>query len=335
MKKSLIALAVLAASGAAMAQSSVTLYGVVDLNVGRESTTTYPMGMATKVNNTRMSSGGLNGSRWGLRGTEDLGGGLNAIFVVESGFDADTGAGSGGPNRRTVVGLSGGFGTVTLGNEYSAMDDMAGANNTGFDSAFSASNKVLAVNHGNGHVGGYVGRPKNAIKYVSPNFSGFTGAFSYALDEAAGVKKDQVDFRVSYATGPVTANFAYEVQGDKVFPDDLKVTALNGSYDLGMVKLKASVGQSKITNKKSNDVQLGVDVPLSSAVTLSAGFAQSKDKVGNVDGDKRTGFGLAATYDMSKRTTAYAGMRSNKTKNSADVKTLSGNLVAVGLRHRF
>ncbi|MES2890309.1 MAG: porin, partial [Pseudomonadota bacterium] len=82
MKKTLIALAVLASSGAAMAQSTFTLYGIADVNVER-------LDGASSVN--RISSGGLNGSRWGLRGSEDLGGGLKAVFTLESGFGIDEG----------------------------------------------------------------------------------------------------------------------------------------------------------------------------------------------------------------------------------------------------
>lgn len=330
MKKSLIALAVMAASGAAMAQSNVTLYGIVDLWVGS---------MKSGLNadsKTVMESGGVSGSRWGLKGSEDLGGGLKAVFKIESGFNADTGAGNSGPNRQSYVGLAGGFGEVTIGNVYSAMDDVVGASNSGFDSALSASSAVLAVNHGNG-IGGYNDKPKNAFKYVSPSFGGFSGGFSYSLDETTNTKENQTDFSLSYAAGPIAANFAYEVQGDNTGSDDLKLTALNGSYDFGMAKLLASYGQSKLASAKSTDFQIGVDVPLSAALTVSAGYAQSKDNDAatvTTGEDKRTGYGIAAAYGLSKRTTVYGGFRTSEAKLNG-TKVDEDRVIAVGIKHTF
>lgn len=327
MKKSLIALAILGSvAGAAQAQSAVTLYGIVDLWTGRVAVTDAA---GVKTSETLMESGGVSGSRWGLKGSEDLGGGLKALFNIESGFAADTGVGAGGPNRQAYLGLQGGFGTVTFGNVYSAMDDVLGASNSGFDSALSASQNVLVV------PAVYNDKPKNAFKYVSPSFGGFSGGASYSLDEVAGVKKNQTDFSLSYGAGPIAANFAYEVQGDAAGTTDLKLTALNGSYDLGVAKLLASYGQAKIGSDKATDLQFGVDVPLSAALTLSAGYAQSKDDDGTAAADqKRTGFGVAAAYGLSKRTTAYGGFRTakGKTAGATDFKV---NVVAVGLKHTF
>ncbi len=347
MKKSLIALAVLgAAAGAAQAQSAVTLYGIVDLWVGQ---VTLKDGAGNKINGPElntlvMTSGGVNGSRWGLKGEEDLGGGLKALFKIESGFSADTGTAgsvtqpngtvvSGGPNRQTYLGLAGGFGELTFGNVYSAMDDVVGASNSGFDSALSASALVLAVNHGNGGVGGYNDKPRNAFKYVSPSFGGFSGGVSYSLDENRSTKTNQTDFSVSYAAGPIAANFAYEVQGDAAASDDLKLTALNGSYDLGVAKLLASYGQSKLASAKSTDFQFGANVPLSSALTLSAGYAQSKDNAAAGD-QKRTGFSVVAAYGLSKRTTAYGGFNSSKGKTGSTTD-FKATVIAAGLNHKF
>jgi len=339
MKKSLIALAVLGAvAGAAQAQSSVTLYGIVDLWVGQTSTTNYSWVGTTwtgvKTKSTQMGSGAVNGSRWGLKGQEDLGGGLKAVFGIESGFDASNGSGSGGPNRQTFVGLSGGFGTVTFGNVASAMDDVAGAATSGFDSGLAAANGVDSVEWGAGPFGGgYRGKPKNAIKYVSPDFGGFSGGFSYALDEVAGAKNDQMDFSLSYANGPLSANFGYEVRADFAAPADLKQTVLNGSYDLGVARLMAGFGQSKLGTMKTNNFQIGADFPLSSALTLSAGIASSKDNAA-AGNDKRNGFGVAAKYSLSKRTMAYGGVSANKTKNSGTT-VAKGSMFAVGLNHKF
>ena len=109
MKKSLIALAVLAASGAAMAQSSVTLYGRVDASIGSTKDT------VSGVSTTKLFNGsdvGLTGSRWGMKGSEDLGGGLMANFVLENRFNVDDGTTAGQFLGDAYVGLSGGFGAV-------------------------------------------------------------------------------------------------------------------------------------------------------------------------------------------------------------------------------
>src|SRR5689334_23758725 len=122
MKKSLLALAVLGAfAGAASAQSSVTLFGIVDVNVGQVKNETPTT--STKI--TRMSTDGINSSRLGFRGVEDLGGGMKAGFWLEAGLAPDTGAqgGSNGIstvtfNRRSTVSLMGNFGEVRLGRDY-------------------------------------------------------------------------------------------------------------------------------------------------------------------------------------------------------------------------
>lgn len=318
MKKSLIALAVLAASGAAMAQSSVTLYGIADVWVGRTSVTNAA---GVKTNTSKLDSGGLGSSRLGFKGTEDLGGGLKAVFALEQAVGLDTGAG-GTFNRQSYVGLAGSFGQVTFGNTWTAMDDIIGASNSGFDSALSASSNVLAVQNF------YADNPGNTIKYVSPSFGGFSGGFSHSLDEVAGVSTDITDFSLSYSQGPVAANFAYQIQNGVAA--DLKLTALNGSYDLGVAKLLASYGSVKYAVGKSTDFQFGADVPLSSALTLSAGYAQSKEDAA-AGGAKRTGYGLAVGYSLSKRTTTYAGFRQAKVKNSA----VKDNAIAAGIRHTF
>jgi len=342
MKKSLIALAILAASGAAMAQSSVTLYGIADIWVGSEKNELLDPDTGASTLGTKrvakINSGGFNGSRFGFRGSEDLGGGLKAVFRLEQGFSMDTGVAntfetpagatvSTAFNRQAFVGLEGGFGSVTFGNVWSATDDVIGAANGAFDSSFSPLYSMSGSVHSS-----YQDRPRNAIKYASPDFGGFTAAVVYGLDESAAVSEDVVDFNLAYAAGPVGASLAYQVQNGA--PDDVNLTLLNGSYDLGVAKLLASFGQVKAGAAKSNTVQLGVDVPLSSALTLSGSFGQTRDNAANGDG-KRDGFGIAAKYSLSKRTFTYAGLVSVNEKDGAGTKVGKLNLYAVGLQHSF
>lgn len=321
MKKSLIALAVLAASGAAMAQSSVQVYGIADVWFGNVNTGAP----GAKVSTTQLTSGGLSGSRWGLQGSEDLGGGLKAVFKLEQGFNADNGTVSTANTafgRQAYVGLAGGFGQVVFGNAWTATDDIFGASNSGFDSALSATNAVWVAS------GTYSSNPGNTIKYNSPSFGGFSAAASFSLDENAAASRDIVDFSLSYAAGPVAANFAYQVQNNAV---DTKINTLNGSYDLGVAKLLASYARTDAAGVKSTDYQIGADVPLSSALTLSAGYANSKT---TSTARKASGWGVALGYALSKRTTVYGGFRDAATK-TAGVKTSETTVYAVGLRHTF
>ncbi len=125
MKKSLLALGVMGTfAGAAHAQNSVTLYGLIDAGI------TYTNNQSGSKN-VQATSGQVNGSRWGLRGSEDLGGGLKAIFTLENGFNIDTGKfGQNGAEfgRQAFVGLSSNqYGAVTLGRQYDSVVDYLGA----------------------------------------------------------------------------------------------------------------------------------------------------------------------------------------------------------------
>ena len=344
MKKSLIALAVLAASGAAMAQSSVTVYGIADIWLG---TVKADQESANPDSATKLDSGGVSTSRWGLKGSEDLGGGLKAIFTLESKIGLDTGT-SAGFSRLSYVGLEGGFGTVTFGKMWTAMDDVMGASNSGFDSALSATNGVWVAN------AVYSGNPGNTIKYASPSMGGFSFAASYGLDETPNESSDMMDFNVSYAGGPLAANFAYQIQKDGT-GDDLKITTLNGSYNFGMAKLLASYAQTKMDDFDVKDYQIGVDVPVSAALTVSAGYARSSRndaaaaEIASANGDvtddfidfgvyngkTNTGYSVAASYSLSKRTSVYGGIARASGENAANADVSKRQLFAVGLRHAF
>jgi predicted porin len=335
MKKSLVALAVLAASGASFAQSSVTLYGIADIWLGSMKDSQVS---ANPDSVTRLDSGGVSTSRWGMKGSEDLGGGLKAIFNLEASMDLDTGA-SAGFGRLSYVGLEGGFGTVTFGKTWTATDDVMGVSNSGFDSKLSATNGVWAANSV------YSANPGNTIKYASPNMSGFNFAASYGLDEAANVNKDMMDFSVSYAGGPLTANFAYQIQKSAT-ASDLKITTVNGTYDFTVAKLLASYAQTKMGDEDIKDYQIGVDVPMSAALTLSAGYAYSDRNAAAVAGlasgtgvvyagSENTGYSVAASYSLSKRTSIYGGISHASGEDAAGADVSKRQLYAAGVRHTF
>ncbi len=310
MKKSLIALAVLAASGAAMAQSSVTLYGIADIWVGK-----------VKGQSAEVGSGGLSTSRLGFKGSEDLGGGLKANFTFEQKLDLTNGATNANTfDRQANVGFSGGFGTVKLGRGWNAMDDVFGLSNSGFDSALSAN--AIWLNS-------YNGAADAQLYYATPEFAGFTAAVSTQLKgNAAGGKLSA--FNVAYANGPVAVALGYEKDEAN---GDQKGTMINGSYDLGMAKLLASYYTTKntggVAGAKVNSYQIGADIPVSSALTVSVGYASSKPS----GGDSDSGFGIAAGYSLSKRTMVYGGLR-QESRETSNGKA-DGDFFAVGVRHTF
>ena len=361
MKKSLIALAVIAASGAALAQSSVTMYGLVDMYVG-----SVKSGIgATSLRQTKVESGLVNTSRFGLKGSEDLGNGLAANFVLEQGVAADTGASKTATllvaapagtsfafSRQAWVGLSGSFGATRIGLTPTPFDDVSGASDAVFDSALSPMNSVFKST-------GYLVRPGNTVAYYTPNFSGFSASVSYSLGEnktnvatpavaatptTAAVPAVTVhsagaatSFALVYANGPIGLNFGY--QNEKSAGDVIakKFTRLGGTYDFGMAKAYATYGKAEnmgnVSGSDATDYQLGVDVPVSSALTLSASYAQSKDNAtaGNA---KRKGYGLGAKYALSKRTAVYGGYEADDAKVSG-ATTNKHDLFAVGVQHRF
>jgi predicted porin len=322
MKKSLIALAVLAASGAAMAQSSVTLFGVVDAAV-------------THINNegsgnvTGMTSGGNSTSRLGFRGTEDLGGGLAASFWLEGQLGVDDGT-AGGLNftRRSTVSLSGGFGEVRLGRDYTPTF----LNVTVFD-PFGTRGVGSALNVN--AVSANPVRNSNSIGYFLPaTLGGFYGQVQYAFGEQNNQLRNQnsgnsLGGRVGFANGPLNVALALQETkevygGSNVIPTaqgaDLKELNIGASYNLGIAKPMIYYGTSKIdggttnpAHNQFNTLLLGVTAPLG-AGELRASIARYDLKDSNNDANK---FAIGYGYNLSKRTQLYATVARVSNKGNA------------------
>lgn len=308
MKKSLIALAVLAASGAAMAQSNVSIYGIADVVIHNDKSANPAQ------DGTQMTSGGFSTSRIGFRGTEDLGGGLKANFQLEQGINLVSGAG-GTFNRQSWVGLSGGFGEVKFGNTTTAYDDIATAAGPGFDSNVFDSSDIMFTQDA------YTSRPGSVIYYATPDFGGFSAAASYSLNTA---KNDYTSLRLSYAAGPLAVNLGYQDESDA---NNEKFTVVNGSYDFGAFKLLAAYGT--LSTADTDEYSIAVEVPLGGAMTASFGYAAT-DTTGQT---KATGFSGAITYSLSKRTSVYAGFRNDK--DTGFGSTVVDSRFGAGIRHAF
>jgi len=331
MKKSLIALAVIAASGAALAQSNVTLYGRLDASLANTKD------KIANTSNTTMESGLLTTSRWGIRGSEDLGAGLKANFNLETGIKNDTGAqGTEGSafDRQSWVGLSGAFGAVKLGRSDTAFDDirdLAVGSNL-WDSEFTP-NKIAYT----AGVKDYSSRASNQIRYESPSFAGFTAGVSYGLDEVASpVKKDVQAFNLRYRAGALDAGIGYQEQKDNTAPgSNLEYTAISASYDFGSFRVSGGYNLAENGLKQEDDeFSVGVAVPYGN-FEFSAGYAYSKSKTAGVTQAKGSAYALGATYALSKRTKVYAAYLDGDVKDPAGVKTTDKRVYAAGIRHDF
>jgi predicted porin len=322
MKRSFITAAAIVTSSTVFAQSNVTLYGIADVWIGSVK--------AANVRNTVIESGGISSSRFGLKGSESLGGGLSANFLLEQGFDIDSGAAATSGqmfSRQSYVGLSGGFGELRLGKMWTAYDDISGVTHAGFDSSLSPQVNVWRSTD-------YQANPANSVYYGSPNFSGLSGALSYSLGENKTPAVDAgsiASVHLKYEGGPFYAGLGYQTEkaNDNAISD--KFTRLNASYDLGVAKILLGFGRAEQGANKADDWQIGADVPLGGALTISVGYAHSEDNAAGGNAE-RTGASLVGMYALSKRTSLYGGFHSSSTKNT-DADDL--RIFAVGVKHSF
>ena len=292
MKKSLVALTSLTVAGVASAQSSVTLFGVVDAAVSYYQTNSKFVGFAgtpvlnaigtgdLKQSQWALSNSGYNSSKVGFRGTEDLGGGLAASFWLESAITADSGAvGLAAFDRRSTVSLSGGFGELRLGRDYTptfwndTVFDSFNTNGVGANLIYTmnAGPRSLVVGPGGVSVNrglfsnnNYI-RASNSVGYfLPPNLGGFYGQVQYAFSEAVkytpgattpNVLNSQrtgqnIAGRFGYANGglDVAAAYGESTTGDDYYAGSttkVKTANLGASYDFGVVKLFGELSRVK------------------------------------------------------------------------------------------
>jgi predicted porin len=347
MKKSLVALAALASFGAAFAQSSVTLYGRIDASIGN---TKVEAGGATLSDpGVAISSGAHTGSRWGLSGTEDLGGGLKANFTLEQGFNVDDGSASNAANqfhRQAFVGLSGGFGSVNVGRQYDLLDQFAGAydpmGNGGFSAqafAFTTGSAVAPGLSARG-IGNYVSRQNNAVQYATPNLSGFQAKVFWAPgeDKAPGVNSagNHYGLGLNYASGALSVGGMYKVNkaGNARAINNWLVGA---AYDFGAAKLfgQYAGGENKNTaGAKDDGYQLGVSVPFG-AFSLTASYAAEDQKAAGSKISESEAVSLMGQYNLSKRTYVYAAYRQGEVDPVGAAVNIKERKYGLGVVHMF
>ncbi len=355
-----------------MAQSSVTLYGIADVWFGSNSVDKGD-GKGS-LSQTVLNSGSVNGDRWGMKGSEDLGGGLKTNFQLESGFSIDSGAAAQGGllfGRQAWVGLSGGFGAVQLGRMSTAVYNVAGTSNAMLDSGLAPLGNIGRVNDQGNSVfingvantaTGNTLRFNNALSYSIPTIAGLDATIQYSLGEnkSSSTSADSAfGLNANYANGPLGVQLAYQVETCKAATNtdgsaacaagataDRKFTLLGAEYNLGVAVLKGSYGHvANIAGRdgaSSNEYQIGVDVPVSSTLVLTASYAKANDNstqsaVVNAAGTgdaSRQGYGLGAQYILSKRTFIYGGYEADK-QTQSNVADYKHSVYAIGINHKF
>ncbi len=322
MKKSLLALAVLTAvTGAASAQSSVTIYGKVDLGL------TLDSGNAAGKS-IRLDSGVTGGSRIGFKGVEDLGGGMKAAFQLETGYCADSAAGA--PNfctgsnqfmgRQAHGDLTGSFGALSAGRQYSL-----GFNNLStidpFGTGFAGQVNNIVDPSGI--------RLNNSVTYSTPSMAGVTASAEIAFGEQTGnwQANRETGAGLTYASGPAYVGFTfYDVGNAAGNGAARKNYLLGGTYDFGVVKLHALVQKSSGTSTLDVlDLMGGVTVPVAGGNVMASYIHHNDRTLANKDANQ---IGVGYIYPLSKRTSVYTAFARIKNDNGATFTV--GNATAAG-----
>jgi predicted porin len=339
MKKTLIALAAVAASSAALAQSSVTLFGILDVNV--RNVKTEVGGVSQSL--TTMSQDGTASSRLGVRGVEDLGGGMSASFWLEGALNPDNGTAGGlSFQRRSTVSLSGGFGEVRLGRDYVPTF----WNHTVYD-PFGTNGLGSSINVYGGLAGLVTGtavRSNNLISYFTPNMSGFQAQLSYGFKEVAtgSSSSDYSGLRVTYAGGPLSVGFATASEGclgtgaapvgANCATADVSRTNVGASYDFGFIKpmFNYTTSKDKSIDTKITNLMIGLTAPVGPGL-VKASYTRTELDIAGADADARQ-IALGYEYGLSKRTALYGNYARISTDPGVAVKTRG---FEVGVRHAF
>jgi predicted porin len=346
MKKLLIATAALAmVAGTAQAQSSVTVYGVLDQSIGNVDNGTNDS-YTSNLNNLVATQ------RLGFRGTEDLGGGLKANFVIEGGL---SNGGAQSWARATFAELTGSFGSVKLGwtdlGTTNIDDTMSQAGNLGAAMTGAAG---AAITNATGNSDGLGNDNANGIVYTTPNFNGFTVELGYkgqhtittgaATPTTSGnAVESQTGIRVDYSKGPLKVAVGQtKGKNEGAATADRKLTAYGVSYDFGV----ASVGYTNMAAESSSTVEdkynlFSVKVPMKNGIALHGVYQTAERNVADHDAN---GYTLAVSKAMSKRTTVY-GQYSAIDNSAAGAYGMRGTGVAaagkdasaysVGVVHTF
>ena len=316
---------------AAVAQSNVTIYGIADAALAAENSGSQKV--------LKLSNGNRSSSRLGFRGTEDLGGGLNALFNLEAGIKIDTGEGN-IPlfNRRAIVGLEGGFGALTMGREYSPIDSVVSPSDIMELSFFGGSLSAFDTNR-------LTRRLDNSINYKTPSFGGVVARLAYSLGEqVTGPSKDLLGLAVNYTNGPLFVGAGYHTLRRVATGDD-KEYAVGAGYKFSAFDVKANylVADQDGASNKFEQFNLGASAGLGEG-RLYANLQQNKIE----NGARGKGYAIAYAHPLSTRTSLYASYATVRNNDTGAFRMSSSgtnvsptnpgddpSVYTVGMRHLF
>ena len=379
MKKTWVALAVAGAfvAGTAQAQSSVTLYGIVDVNYMWEEKPTN-VGTSTSPRIVQESLSAINGghqsgNRWGLRGSEDLGGGMSAIFTLESGFNIDTGTSAQSGRlfgRQAYAGISTGMGAVVAGRLASFSSGTGSFDMFGRTDPFATGFGLASL--GQTFYSANALRVDNALAYQSPKWAGFQGGIGYSFntngtEKAPNGENTSAFFSaVTWEGGPFWVSLTYDqVQfADSLNRDEQRHLQVGATFDLGPVRLHggyanqtgiSAVGvgggagefiaiPSQLPAYDNASFMAGVSWKLGAFTLLgsyqwSGADGQSYTTVPggptfNFDPDYSV-FAIGGTYNLSRRTNLYGTYAARNADGSLADNSFNYKQLALGVRHLF
>lgn len=330
---------------AATAQTNVQLYGVIDAGILRQDTGNPGEGQTTQV-----ASGNQSTSRFGFKGTEELGDGLKAIFNVEAGFNADDGksdadTGKGLFQRRAVVGLEGAFGTVTLGREYSPIAQIAREADTSTQGFWGTN--LAAFNNSTEHVSR---RLSNSVNWKSAAYYGFDVLATYAAGEKSGnvPSGDLKGAGVEYRNSGLYLGLGYAAI-KRVATGDDKEYAFGAGYTINGFEFKGDWFEADTKGVAVGKFKV-IDLGVAKGFGPHKVYATAQQQKYEGNGAKGNVFALSYAYTMSKRTNLYATIATARNNDKATFGIYSStNVIApsatslgadpkvfnVGIRHSF
>jgi predicted porin len=344
MKRSLVALALAGAFASAAQAQSIEMYGIVDMGFVQESggptgPVTTPASPRGSIN--KLTSGAQSGTRLGFKGTEDLGGGMKALFVLETGIAADKGGfnQNNGFARQSFVGLQSDMGTVTMGRQYTPyfltmlVGDPFAAGMAG-----AAQNMLMP---------GANIRMNDTVKYTSPVFAGFSGEAAYGFGEQVDsvVRNRQLGAFINYSGAPVNVRLGYLRKNTDLTTltgqtkdKEISNWILAANWDIKVAKLFAAitnndegenipavVANAKPSRAASKDYLIGAQIPFNKH-TFIASYIYKDGGTGTTGNANQLAFGY--TYTMSKRTNLYAAW--GRINNGTNIPLTVGNNSEVG-----
>ncbi|MFM0741941.1 porin [Paraburkholderia xenovorans] len=347
--KEKIFVAALCCSGSVFAQSSVTLYGLIDAGVTYTNNVATPIGHGSEI---QLLSGSSQGNRWGMTGVEDLGGGLKAIFTLENGFNIGTGAlGQGGLlfGRQAFVGLDGNWGTLTIGRQY----DFIGSVFPAYAIASNTPAGLLAFSLPAYAAGAYSldnriwgDDVNNSVKYRSASMAGFSLGAMYGFGNVAGSigTNSSSNFILNYDNGTFSTSLAYMSIHNATGTANSSEFAGGTAYNLGKVRIFALVTDVQLssgTKARASTYEGGIAYLVEPSVSLGGGYQFQRRNNGLGSANQVV---LSADYFLSKRTDVYVvgalahdhgfGAQTQAAlgaPSSTDVQTA----IRTGIRHKF